>query len=53
MCLIQKIFTKKNSKTEVNALLEDENYLVISESENGEEVDEGSKDNETESDNEM
>ena len=44
---------KKKPKTEVNALLEDENYLVISESENDDKVDEGSKDNETESDNEM
>ena len=53
VCLIQKIFTKKNSKTEVNALLEDENYLVISESGNNDEDDKGSEDNKTESDNEM
>ena len=53
MCLIQKIFTKKNSKTEVNALLEDENYLVISESGNNDEDDEDSEDNKTEIDNEM
>ena len=44
---------KKKSKTEVNALLEDENYLVISESEDDDKDDEGSEDNEIESDNEM
>ena len=41
------------SKTEVNALLEDENYLVISESENDDEDDKDRKDHETESNNEM
>ena len=44
---------KKKSKTEVNALLEDESYLVISKSEDDDKDDEGSEDNEIESDNEM
>ena len=41
------------SKTEVNALLQDENYLMISESENDDKDDEASKDNKTKSNNEM
>ena len=55
VCLLQKIYfyQKKKSKTEVNALLQAENYLMISESENDDEDDEASKDNETKSNNEM
>ena len=47
------LLLKKKSKTEVNAQLEDENYLLISKSENDDENDKGSEDSETESNSEM
>ena len=47
------LLLKKKSKTEVNAQLEDENYLLISKSENDDENDKVSEDSETESNSEM